>query len=393
MSLYECYEKVFSDISRPFAFLDMDHLDFNISFVREHLKQKKIRIATKSIRSIEVLKYIANQIPSLTGWMTFSAKETCFLLKNGFDECLLGYPVLEKNEVNQLVPYIREGKEVILMVDSIDQWKWLQQIGEQQDIIFSVCLDINMSSAFPFLYFGTKRSPLMNEAELVDIVKKGVTYKNTKVVGLMGYEAQIAGVGDRPLEKWKRGIMPSLKKASINEISKWRKKAVEITEQYTGKLEFVNGGGSGSLIWTAEQKEVTEITVGSAFFFPGLFDQHLSLPLKPAAGFGLRITRRPEANIVVCHGGGYTASGSKSIDKFPIPYLPDGLYYLANEGPGEVQTPLKAKGAVPNIGDTVYFRHAKAGELCERFQVLHACRGDQLEAKFRTYRGEGECFL
>ncbi|MGE8203704.1 amino acid deaminase/aldolase [Heyndrickxia sp. NPDC080065] len=393
MSLYEQYEEVFIDIPRPFAFLDMDYLDLNISFVQKHLQQKKLRIATKSIRSIEVLKYIANHFQSFTGWMTFSAKETIFLLKNGFDHCLIGYPILEKDEVDQLVPYIREGKEVVWMVDSIETWKWLHQMGEQHDTFFSICLDINVSSSFPFLYFGTKRSPLVNEGAVVKLINEGMTYKKTKVVGLMGYEAQIAGVGDRPLEKWKRSLMPSLKKASAKDISKWRKKAVEITEQYFGNLEFVNGGGSGSLLWTAEQEEVTEITVGSAFFFPGLFDQHLSLPLQPAAGFGLRVTRKPERNIVVCHGGGYTASGSKSIDKFPVPYFPEGLSYLANEGPGEVQTPLKAKGSVPNIGATIYFRHAKAGELCERFQDLYACRGDKLEAKFRTYRGEGECFL
>lgn len=394
MSLYEQYEKVFINVPRPFAFLDMDHLDSNISFIQEHLKQKKIRIATKSIRSTEILKYISNHFPHFTGWMTFSVKETVFLLNNGFDQFLIGYPTVEKKEVEQLVPHIREGKEVIFMIDSVELWEWLQRIGEQQGVVFSICLDINVSSTFPFLYFGTKRSPLVNESALVNLVKKGVTYKNTKIIGLMGYEAQIAGVGDRPLEKWKRGIMSTLKKASLKDVSKWRKKAVEMIEEYVGKLELVNGGGSGSLFWTTEQEEVSEITVGSAFYFPGLFDQHLSLPLKPAAGFGLRVTRKPETNIIVCHGGGYTASGSKSIDKFPIPYLPEGLHYLANEGPGEVQTPLKAVGGIiPKIGDIVYFRHAKAGEICERFQFFYTCRGEKLEAKIRTYRGEGECFL
>lgn len=393
VSLYERYERVFAHVPRPFAFLDMDHLDANIAYVQRYLRDKKIRIATKSVRSLGVLKYIANQFPSFTGWMTFSVSETVFLLKNGFDDCLLGYPTVETEEILQLLPYMRVGKKVIFMVDSLETWERLQQIGKQHEIVFSICLDINVSTNFPFLYFGTKRSPLTEKIALSDLLKKGLTLKNTRVVGVMGYEAQIAGVGDRPHEKWKRGIMPTLKKASTKEVSKWRKAAVEMTEQMAGKLEFVNGGGSGSLLWTAEQEEVTEITVGSAFYFPALFDQHHSLPLKPAAGFGLRVTRQPEQRIIVCHGGGYTASGALSTDKLPQVYLPKGLHYLTNEGPGEVQTPLKATDQIPAIGDTVYFRHAKAGELCERFQLLHTCRGDQLEGQFRTYRGEGECFL
>lgn len=393
MSLYSQYEKAFSNIPRPFAFLDLKHLDENILFVKEHLGDKHIRIATKSIRSVEVLNYIAQSFPTNSGWMTFSAKEILFLAKKGFDHFLMGYPILEREDVEQLIPFIREGKEIVWMVDSIETWEWLQKIGEENDIILLICLDINVSTSFPFIYFGTKRSPLMEENALKDLLEKGIKHKHTTVVGLMGYEAQIAGVGDKPHEKWKRGIIPLLKKSSRANISLWRKKAVEIIESYVGNLKFVNGGGSGSLLWTVEQDEVTEITVGSAFYFPALFDQHTSLPLKPAAGFGLRVTRKPEEEVIVCHGGGYTASGALSSDKLPTVYLPEGLQFLQNEGPGEVQTPLKATGLIPKIGDTVYFRHSKAGELCERFRELVVCRDDKLEEKFRTYRGEGECFL
>jgi len=38
-------------------------------------------------------------------------------------------------------------------------------------------------------------------------------------------------------------------------------------------------------------------------------------------------------------------------------------------------------------------RHAKAGELCERFDVLHLIRGSERVATVPTYRGEGACFL
>ena len=41
----------------------------------------------------------------------------------------------------------------------------------------------------------------------------------------------------------------------------------------------------------------------------------------------------------------------------------------------------------------MYFRHAKAGELCERFLTLHLLAGDRIVDQVPTYRGEGRCFL
>jgi D-serine deaminase-like pyridoxal phosphate-dependent protein len=44
------------------------------------------------------------------------------------------------------------------------------------------------------------------------------------------------------------------------------------------------------------------------------------------------------------------------------------------------------------VGDRVWFRHAKAGELCERFDTLHLLDGDTLVGEALTYRGEGRTF-
>ena len=147
------------------------------------------------------------------------------------------------------------------------------------------------------------------------------------------------------------------------------------------------------MAYTAQQKEVTEITVGSAFYAPALFDQFTHLQLEKAAGFALSVTRKPEKNIVVCHGGGYMASGAISADRLPVFYEPTFFSYLNLEGAGEVQTPVKVKRKKVNVGDTLYFRHAKAGELCERFQELHGVRGDKYVGAYTTYRGDGQCFL
>ena len=74
------------------------------------------------------------------------------------------------------------------------------------------------------------------------------------------------------------------------------------------------------------------------------------------------------------------ASGAAGADRSPVPYLPEGLRYDPQEGAGEVQTPLLGSPADDLlIGDKVWFRHAKAGELCERFDALHLVEGDRVD--------------
>lgn len=58
----------------------------------------------------------------------------------------------------------------------------------------------------------------------------------------------------------------------------------------------------------------------------------------------------------------------------------------------EVQTPLRGARAL-RIGDAVWFRHAKAGELCEHFTELQLVEGGQHAGSVSTYRGEGMMFL
>ena len=105
--------------------------------------------------------------------------------------------------------------------------------------------------------------------------------------------------------------------------------------------------------------------------------------------------RRPgPPDIVTVLGGGYVASGPPGRDRLPSVHLPAGLRLLRREGAGEVQTPLRGRAArTLRIGDRVWLRHAKAGELCERFDVVHLVQGGKLVDTVPTYRGEGKTFL
>jgi len=173
-----------------------------------------------------------------------------------------------------------------------------------------------------------------------------------------------------------------------------RAEVVRAVRAVAPDLEFVNGGGTGSVQHTAAEDAVTEIAAGSGLYVPRLFDNYTSFTARPAALFAQPVVRRPGVGVVTVLGGGYPASGAAGPDRLPVPHLPEGLRYDPQEGPGEVQTPLLGSPADDLlIGDKVWFRHAKAGELCERFDTLHLIEGDRVTASVPTYRGEGRTFL
>ncbi|KUF31996.1 MULTISPECIES: amino acid deaminase/aldolase [Lysinibacillus] len=386
-------DRAFSDLERPFAWLDLDALDKNIRTVQEACGGKQIRIATKSIRSVEVLRYVQKNLANVVGFMTFTAAETIFLLQQQFDDLLLGYPVMEEAAIRRLLHFVKDGKSITFMVDRPEHIQLLAKLGLEIGVRVQVCIDINVSNDFKVLYFGTKRSSLYSLETLTPFLQEIQKTSAIEVVGAMGYEAQIAGVGNRPANALKGKVIEAMQVQAKKQVTQFRRLAIAHIKAYFPNLRFVNGGGSGSMLYTNQQKEVTEITVGSAFYAPALFDQFTHLQLEKAAGFALSVTRKPEKNIVVCHGGGYTASGAIGLDRLPVFYEPSNFAYLSLEGAGEVQTPIKVKGKHINIGDTIYFRHAKAGELCERFQVLHGIREDKYMGPYTTYRGDGQCFL
>jgi len=184
-----------------------------------------------------------------------------------------------------------------------------------------------------------------------------------------------------------------LQRASARELAQ-RRAAVVAAVRAVAPLRFVNGGGTGSLERTAAEPAVTELAAGSGLFAPTLFDAYRAFTPIPAALFALPVVRRPGPGVVTTLGGGYVASGAAGADRLPRPVLPGGLRLDRQEGAGEVQTPVLGPSADGlRIGDRVWFRHAKAGELCERFAVLHLVEGDRIVDTVPTYRGEGRTFL
>ena len=243
------------------------------------------------------------------------------------------------------------------------------------------------------MHLGVRRSPVHTPEQAAALARTVVSRPGFTLVGVMAYEAQIAGVQDAPAGRRLRGAaVRGMQAVSAHELAGRRAAVVQAVARIA-PLEFVNGGGTGSVDRTSSEDAVTEIAAGSGLYHPALFDGYRAFSGRPAAFFAAPVTRIPVTGIVTVGGGGWIASGPPGPDRLPVPTYPAGLAWLATEGAGEVQTPLRGPGTAElSPGDRVWFRHAKAGELCEHVDVLHAVAGDAIVDALPTYRGEGRTF-
>ncbi len=391
---YTYYKEIFQGKSMPFAYLDLDLLDQNIRQVVANTGGKRVRLASKSLRSVAVLRHILAANPCFQGIMCFTAREAVYLHTLGFSDLLIGYPTWNEQDIELVAHAVAAGADITFMVDSIAHIIQIATIAERNKILLSVCLEIDMSFNLPGFRFGVWRSPLRTTQQLQPVLEQIQQSEFVQLVGIMGYEAQIAGVGDHfHGQKAKNTVVQALKRRSIPEIARRRAELVAFASSY-GPLRFVNGGGTGSMASTRAESAVTEITVGSGFYSPGLFDNYAAFRYAPAAGFAIEIVRRPARALYTCLGGGYIASGAVGPEKLPLPYLPQGAHLLPLEGAGEVQTPIRYEGPLYlNHGDPIFLRHAKAGELCEHFTHLFLVSQGAIVDEVTTYRGDGQRFL
>ena len=287
---------------------------------------------------------------------------------------------------------LKEGRRIIFTVDCKEHCRVLDQLGKKYGLKIQVSLDVDMSIALPGIFFGVRRSPIRSTSDAQRFVEGITEFSNINLSAVMGYEAQLAGAPDRnPFRSFDSFAVRILKKITAKYSFRRRAEVVAFLKARGFNIQIVNGGGTGSLKLSRKDHSLTELTAGSALFCPTLFDYYDDLGLLPAAGFALPVTRFPASGIVTCHGGGFIASGSYGADRLPTPYLPSGMKLLPVEGAGEVQTPMTATSMDLKIGDPVFFRHAKAGELCEHFIKLHLISKNGCET-VHTYRGDGQQF-
>ena len=392
------YEAIFSEVEAPFAFVDLDAMGANGARMLERAAGKPIRVASKSLRCRALLNRALRSDERFQGVMTFTLPETLWLAGEGFENLLLAYPTVDVEALAELALRSVANPEgaPIVVVDCVEHLEAIESVLGGGAAPMRVCIDLD-ASWWGFggrLKVGPKRSPIHTVEQAVALAQEIERRAQISLVALMAYEGQVAGVGDRPPERRLRGAQIRwMQRRSMAELSERRAAIVAAIRQFCD-LPIVNGGGTGSLESTAAESVVTELAAGSGFYAPALFDHYSRFSLTPAAGFVLPVVRKPAPGVATALGGGYLASGSGDAARLPSPWLPPGLRLDPEEGAGEVQTPLLgAPAAELSVGDRVYFRHAKAGELCERFDLLHLIEGGEIVDIVPTYRGEGRAFL
>jgi D-serine deaminase-like pyridoxal phosphate-dependent protein len=409
---YERLERATADLEAPFAIIDLDALWANSEELVRRSAPKPIRLASKSVRC-RALQERALTRPGFAGTLAFTLPEALWLASHGAEDLVVAYPTADRQALRALAALTTErgAPRVTVMVDSVEQLDLIDRVLErtQSDrdaAELRVCIDLDAGWWIlgGRVRVGAKRSPVHTAEQAAALARAVLARDGLALVGIMSYEAQIAGLGDTPSG---RGIGPPLRARAIRamqalsarELAVRRAAAVVAVEQTIGEtsstpLEFINGGGTGSLESTAAEGAVTEVTAGSGLYGPSLFDSYRAFTPRPAALFALPVVRRPGPGVVTALGGGYVASGPANTARLPRLHLPSGLRLDSQEGAGEVQTPLLGAGAdTIALGDRVYLRHAKAGELCEHFANLYLLEGERIVDEVPTYRGEGQCFL
>jgi D-serine deaminase-like pyridoxal phosphate-dependent protein len=395
---YEEYESIFAEVEAPFAFVDLDAMGANASAMLDRAGGKPIRVASKSLRCRALQRRILSDDARFEGLMTFTLPETLWLAEQGFENLLLAYPTADLEAVRELAlrSVASPAAAPILTVDCVEHLDAIESVLGAAAAPVRVCIDVDASwwALGGRLKVGPKRSPVHTVDQAIALASEIDRRPQLELAALMAYEGQIAGVGDLPPGQRLRGrAIRSMQRRSAAELAGRRAAIVAAIREIT-ELPIVNGGGTGSLELTASEDVVTEIAAGSGFYAPVLFDHYSRFSLTPAAGFALPIVRKPAPDVATALGGGYLASGSGDSARLPTPWLPAGLRLDPEEGAGEVQTPmLGAPAAELSIGDRVYLRHAKAGELCERFDSLHLVENGEIVDQVATYRGEGRTFL
>ncbi|MFF4533896.1 alanine racemase [Streptomyces sp. NPDC001407] len=391
------YDRATATLDAPLAVVDLRAFDANARDLVRRAGGKPVRVASKSVRCRALLERVLAR-EGFSGVMSYSLTESLWLARSGFPDVLLAYPSADRAGFAELTSDPKLAAAVTVVVDDPAQLALIDaaRAGNGRSEEVRVCLEMDTSLRLlgGRVRIGALRSPLRDPVRLAEVARAIDRRPGFRLVGLMAYEAHVAGVGDavagRPLRSRAVRLMQSVAR---EQLAARRAEAVRAVRA-VAELEFVNGGGTGSVESTVAEDAVTEVAAGSGLFVPGLFDHYSSFRGRPAALFALPVVRRPGVGVVTVAGGGYVASGAAGRDRLPVPHLPAGLRLDAREGAGEVQTPLLGHPADDLlVGDKVWFRHAKAGELCERFDVLSLIDGDRITGTVPTYRGEGRTFL
>jgi D-serine deaminase-like pyridoxal phosphate-dependent protein len=377
----------------PVFVVDRDAFDANADDLVRRAGGKPVRVASKSLR-VPALIERALAHPGMKGILAFTLREALWLHEQGIsDDIVVAYPTVDRGALAELVASAKAAAAITLMVDDVAQLDVIDSVRFSPSETVRIAIDVDAGLRLAGRHVGPKRSPLGDAASVLTLAREIARRDGFRLVGAMTYEGQVAGLQDTvPTARSRSAILRWIKSQSVRQLAVRRREVADALAT-VADLEFWNGGGSGSVEATASDPVVTEIAAGSGLLVPTLFDHYRSFEPRPASYFGLPVTRKPTPEMATVHGGGLAASGPAGPDRLATPWAPAGLELTSLEGAGEVQTPLTGPAAAQlEIGDLVWFRHGKSGEVFEHATTVHLLAGDEFVDSVPSYRGCGQAF-
>lgn len=377
----------------PTMVVDLDAFDANAADLARRAGGTPIRVASKSLR-VPALISRALAAPGFHGVLGYTLAEALWLVEQGIsDDVVVAYPTVDRSALERLVGSPSAAARITLMADSVEHLDVIDSVRSSLAVPVRIAIDVDAGLQVAGRHLGPKRSPLLAAGAVIDLARAIASRPGFRLVGVMTYEGQVAGLADdMPGQRARSFAVRRVKALSVAQLQQ-RRAAIAAGLRELTELEFWNAGGSGSLETSSSDPTVTEVTAGSGLLVPGLFDHYRAFAPRPSAYFAVPVTRRPAAGMVTVHGGGLSASGPAGPDRLPTPWAPAGLALTPLEGAGEVQTPLTGEAAERlRVGDLVWFRHAKSGELFEHTPTCYLVEGERIVQAAPTYRGHGLAF-
>ena len=308
----------------PFAFLDLDAVWSNAADMLRRAQGKPIRIASKSVRCRPVLERLLDLDRGFQGVLTFTLPETLWLWEQGQRDLVLAYPTADGPSLTRLARLTAEHPDEapVVMVDSVEHLDLIEESASSFVAPIRVAIDIDVSwwPLGGIVKIGPKRSPVRTAEQAASLAREIERRERVKLVGLMAYEGadRRASATTSRARRSPTASIRAMQAASAKDVRERRAEVVTAVSE-VAQLEFVNGGGTGSIEQTASEWAVTEVAAGSGFYAPVLFDHYSSFELNPAAMFALPVVRKPAAEVATTLGGGYLASGVGAKDRMPRP--------------------------------------------------------------------------
>src|SRR5690348_11706414 len=271
-------EHATAHLDPPFAVVDLVAFDANARDLVRRANGVPIRVVSKSLRCRHLIERVLAR-PGYRGVMSYSLAEALWLHASGMTEDLLvAYPTADRAALRALAADDAARQHITVTIDSAGHLDFIDATLGADHPVIRVCLDLDMSwrplPYGPVVQVGTWRSPLRTPAEAALFAETVVRRPGFSLVGVLGYEGQIAGLGDSPPGRPVRArIVRAMQARSAAELRQRRAEAVRRIRALA-PLEFVNGGGTGSLELTAADSSVTELAAGSGLVGPTLFDAY-----------------------------------------------------------------------------------------------------------------------